>query len=163
MTALAAGALWAQGQVDDPGGWTKAKWGMSRAQVSTAFPDATMQTDPISKKPVLAINGFPIQKVTFFVRFIFSQTDELQEVLLEPEGDRAVYPRAASSNLLSALTDKYGRPEETTPRHDRFSVRYEWKWLFPVTSMTLTFNDYGVANTSLAFLDYRRRLMNDAL
>jgi len=44
LLATAAG-LSAQNPADDPSGWTKAKWGMTKAQIQIAFPDAT-QVDP---------------------------------------------------------------------------------------------------------------------
>jgi len=37
---LAVGAF-AQNAADDPGGWTKAKWGMTEAEIKAAFPQAT--------------------------------------------------------------------------------------------------------------------------
>jgi len=36
-----AGRLFPQNAADDPGGWTKAKWGMTQEQIKEAFPETT--------------------------------------------------------------------------------------------------------------------------
>jgi hypothetical protein len=165
ILALCAVACFGQAvaPAEDPGGWTLAKWGMTQTEVSSAFPMAVMQIDPISKKPVLSLNGFPIQNLTFFVRFGFGKDGHLEDVVLEPEGDRATHGRPAKSVLLTGLTDKYGKPDETAPHRDGPSMIYEWKWLSAQTAITLSHVDYGLGNTALTFLKYHRRASSSAL
>lgn len=165
---LALCAVMAFGQAaapaEDPGGWTLAKWGMTQAQVSGVFPMASVQMDPISKRPGLILSGFPIQNLTFLVRFRFSAAGELDEVVIEPEGDRATHGRPAQSILLRGLTDKYGKPDETAPhRDDGPSMSYEWRWMFAGTTIKLQHVDYGLGNTALTFLTYHRRVVSNAL
>jgi hypothetical protein len=36
--AISIGFLFAQNPADDPGGWSKAKWGMTQTDINMAFP-----------------------------------------------------------------------------------------------------------------------------
>jgi hypothetical protein len=86
---LAAGFLFAQNPADDPGGWLKAKWGMTQPRISEAFPGQTnMYNDWSRSKPALAlgINGTVIASAHYDVRFFFDKDGGLSGVLIAPEG-----------------------------------------------------------------------------
>jgi hypothetical protein len=76
------------------------------------------------------------------------------------------------SNLLTALTDKYGSPRADSPiakdvGNGLHFVDYEWKWIFPTTIISLGYIDYGSSAengvTGIVSLGYRLRRKSDVL
>ncbi len=152
----------------DPGGWNKAKWGMNQSQISNVFPEAKLYEVPGiergSKRLVFGMKGFQIDRMKFEVRFYFDSDERLREVGLSPEGGetriRGVTTLAlpARDNLLIALTDKYGKPDAKAPeRTGKYSISYEWEWLFPKTAITLRYVDFGEGEGGILSLGYRLR------
>jgi hypothetical protein len=152
----------------DPGGWSKAKWGMNQSQILNVFPEAKLYevpgVEPGSKKLVFGIKGFQIDRMKFEVRFYFDSDERLREVGLSPEGGETRIPgvttlaRTAKDNLLIALTDKYGKPDAKAPeRTGKYSLAYEWEWLFPKTAITLRYVDFGEGEGGILTLGYRLR------
>jgi hypothetical protein len=152
----------------DPGGWNKAKWGMNQSQISNVFPEAKLYEVPGiergSKRLVFGMKGFQIDRMKFEVRFYFDSDERLKEVGLSPEGGetriRGVTTLAlpARDNLLIALTDKYGKPDAKAPeRTGKYSISYEWEWLFPKTAITLRYVDFGEGEGGILSLGYRLR------
>jgi hypothetical protein len=138
----------------DPGGCNKAKWGMKQSQILNVFPEAKLYEVPGiergSKRLVFGLRGFQIERMKFEVRFYFDADERLKEVGLSPEGGetkiRGITTLAlpAKDNLLIALTDKYGKPDAKAPeRTGKYSISYEWEWLFPKTAITLRCVDFG--------------------
>jgi hypothetical protein len=134
----------AQGKVIDPGGWTKAKWGMKEAQVRTAFPAAKLIID--HGDSLLGLEHYEIGPIKYRVTFYFDKKGGgLNGVALQAEnGDavQVVYAGAAKSALLDALRDKYGEPtsahaEPPSPT----GVMRKWQWLMPQTGITLSYMD----------------------
>lgn len=183
LIAMTAGALCPQTPVpsgaDDPGGWTKAKWGMTQSQIIEAFPGQTgFLNDPSRPKSttVLGIKSVSIGPAGVYdIRFFFDKNGGLKEVIIEPEGGvvgKGLGPFVAKTNLLGALTDKYGMPHADTPIDKRGdyglnSVTYQWSWIFPKTIISLSYIDYGSSGpnemTGITVLGYRLRQTNDAL
>ena len=59
----------AQDKVIDPGGWTKAKWGMTEAQIKAAFPEAKHIID--NGDPLLGLEHYEIGPIKYRVNFYF--------------------------------------------------------------------------------------------
>ena len=116
----------AQNSADDPGGWTKAKWGMTEDQIKAAFPEA----GPVrffKQMNRLGLPTYNIDRIRFDVVFGFDDSGTLQEVTLfdefTAEGMRqstdtqrlSAIPGLATGienvkrDLLSSLTAKYGK------------------------------------------------------
>jgi len=175
---VAAGCLFAQNPADDPGGWTKAKWGMTQAQIVEAYSGQTRLRDYSAPKPhsVLEIAGISIGTgPPYKASFSFDKASRLSSVLIEPatgmSGTGSV-ASVAKSNLLTALTDKYGLPQADTPipAHDDYGmhkITYKWTWIFPTTVISLNYVDYGSSMstgvTGITYLSYRLRQTSDAL
>src|SRR5664279_1371235 len=56
----------------DPGGWTKAKWGMKENQIKAVFPQATQVRDA-DGDVLLGISGYRIDPIKYTVTFGFSE------------------------------------------------------------------------------------------
>lgn len=129
----------------DPGGWTKAKWGMNEKQIKAAFPQ-TSQVKNANGDLALGITGYPIGPVKYTVTFWFSETGGLRNVDLESEEEGPPHAVAewVKMNLLPQLTDKYGKPTQTTnePNEQGGGSTQGWEWLFPKTRITLTWVRY---------------------
>ena len=152
----------------DPDGWSKAKWGMNQSQILNVFPEAKLYEVPGiergSKRLVFGMKGFQIDRMKFEVRFYFDSDERLREVVLSPEGGetriRGVTTLAlpARDNLLIALRDKYGKPDAKAPeRTGKYSISYEWEWLFPKTAITLHYVDFGEGEGGILSLGYKLR------
>jgi hypothetical protein len=127
---------------------------MTQAQILDVFPEAKLYEVPGiergSKRLVFGMKGFQIDRMKFEVRFYFDSDERLREVGLSPEGGETRIPgvttlaRTAKDSLLIALTDKYGKPDAKAPeRTGKYSIAYEWEWLFPKTAITLRYVDFG--------------------
>lgn len=159
IAAAAAGALAGQEAPasNDPGGWTKAKWGMTQAQIGEAFPDnAKLYPEESGSRMILGLNGVTMGEpaaLTYRVRFFFDKSGGLREVLIVPE----LEPKSAKSRLLSGLTEKYGQPHAAPPEPTHGSLDYKWTWTFEKTIISLGYIDFGVTT-----LDYKLRQSSDA-
>src|SRR6266404_3814392 len=151
-------------QVEDPHGWTKAKWGMTEEDIKKLFSDAailvpkTKAEAPLLDAPkgfkFLGIRNFEIIPLAYTVRFVFDKGG-LNSVTLWPEGDKAVVCDVAQSQLLWMLKDKYGTPQSSNedmrdpPGKDR-----RWEWTLPDTAIKLSFGDYRDTKFNFVFLTY---------
>ena len=68
---LSGPAMFAQDKVIDPGGWTKAKWGMTEAQIKTAFPEAKPIID--NGDPLLGLEHYEVGPIKYRVTFYFDK------------------------------------------------------------------------------------------
>jgi len=163
---LSGPAMIAQNKAIDPGGWTKAKWGMTEAQVKTAFPGAKRIID--YGDPLLGLEHYEIGPIKYRVTFYFDKKGGgLTGVALEAENGDAtpgVYAEAAKGALLSALRDKYGEPTSTQVQPPSpIGVKREWRWLMPQTGITLSYMDAPDRQYRFALLVYSKRKKQDQL
>jgi hypothetical protein len=163
ILSLSASSLLAQdSKPQDPGGWNKAKWGMKKDAIIAEFDGKPhMAPNPIGEGEDLTLDEFPIGTMLFNVRFVFEESVErgLMEVMLSPNGDQRVFPRPAYSNLLSALTEKYGNP--TSTREESLSsggISRQAEWLLTVTRIRIALSDYGRSYAGFMVLDYKKRV-----
>jgi hypothetical protein len=147
----------AQNAADDPGGWTKAKWGMTAAQVKAAYPEAAMIEDPrvtrlnaaypgtLKNVPLfLGIRGYAVNSSSvgpsmYTVTFFFGKDDHLNGVMFDPElgerNDTAV--ELAHFTLLTLLTNNYDKPTQSSEDKIQNGVDHKWQWIFPTTVIEL--------------------------
>lgn len=143
LIACCAGPSSAQ-ILQDPGGWTKAKWGMTASELRTAFPEAIV-AGSVLRIPQCEIDGERVH-VTFEV----DPEAGLRRVRIEPDEKSSVDPnldvpprtvaRIGEILLLAGLKDQYGEPREATmePSFDETGqVTHLWRWSFPSTSIVL--------------------------
>lgn len=149
-------------QAEDPHGWTKAKWGMTEAEIKAAFPDAKI-VNPGARLSFLAYDGLQIGVIHYHVQFSFDK-DALIQVNLQPEGDRAVVSEVAQGALLTGLKDKYGAPQShENPIASPAGQEHEWEWTFPESVIALTFAEHHERQYNFTTLVYRKRQKADAL
>lgn len=172
MMAL-AGALLAG---DDPGGWSKAKWGMTDEEILKAFDGQAKRWENAApgQRGGLAIYGLEIAGVKFDVSMGFDKEDKLLGVSFAPsdqmEESRKVLDGHASAQVLAMrakatfqalenlLVEKYGRPWKS----DEGTNSTEMQWTFPTTVITLSRDVVGSAELTLSWvhLIYRQRGAN---
>jgi hypothetical protein len=103
--------------VQDPGGWSKAKWGMTEPQLLAAFGPEIVRLDPpqkIGDTPVhLTVQPFELARFQFRAYLVPDKTGRLASVLLAPIHD-ADSTDALFETLEQLLVQKYGRPWSTT-------------------------------------------------
>jgi hypothetical protein len=148
LAALCAGLAPAQ-TIQDPEGWTNAKWGMTRMELERTFPQAAVYNSggsgPTFGLPEAEIDGARVR-----VGFQVDDQAGLQKVFIEPDQRSSVDPsleapaptvaRIAQILLLAGLKEKYGEPREATaePSFDEtLLVTHQWRWSFPGTSVVL--------------------------
>ncbi len=160
LLALSAGCLFAQSQNPDPGGWTTAKWGMTRAGLQTPFPQAADNTND-QGLPFFGLKDYEISQRLFFVEFNFDRsTSGLASVLIMPQrryfpgmapippGGLEIMLDNAQSLFLDGLMGKYGKPDQRETDDD--GTRH-WRWLFPETTIEVE------RSGNLLMLSYRKR------
>lgn len=162
------------GAQEDPGGWTKAKWGMTQAQVLQVFPEAHLisyswdaprrKGDRRPEDPPRVFFGLEhltigASPITYIVEFTF-KAGALESVKIE--NDQRARHGASSGLLLSGLREKYGEPVTvTTERPFSFVLLCNWEWMLPQTVITLHTNEMPTAEIDT--LTYRHRVKNDQL
>lgn len=158
LLGIVAVAGLAQNPGDDPGGWTKAKWGMTEDQIKAAFPDAA-QVRFFRETNRLGLPAYNIDRIRFEVVFGFDASGALQEVTLfdefTAEGMRqftdtqrlSAIPGVATGienvkgDLLNSLTTKYGKFSDHAITEK--GTQDEWSWLFPSTTVKLQWRHAG--------------------
>lgn len=144
VTAIAASSALGQNPKDDPGGWTKAKWNMTEARLKTIFPDLAPTMDQIMNQTEPGLRHYRIQGVPgspYTVTFVM-RGPGLASVYLtsELEGPPQTVAELSKIELLSALTDKYGKPSQETEERDHTGSEKKWEWIFPTTRIVLYWN-----------------------
>jgi hypothetical protein len=128
MLAAAAISLAA----DDPGGWSKAKWGMTDAQISEAFGAEAIHLDAPDENGVRTVVLLDLAGVPCFAEMLPDQTGRLASVMILP---RKVSDMTETLYLAvkKMLIQKYGPPSKTseTPRASGVF------WTFPTTIIGL--------------------------
>jgi hypothetical protein len=144
---LLAGAAFA---ADDPGGWSKAKWGMNEIQLADAFGADLIHTGDPSKAIHLAVD-VALADVPFRAELALDKDGKLAHVLLTPRRDKDA-DEFLFEHLQDALVLKYGRPWKSTAGH---STKYQWS--FPATSITLSIFQDKELGACMISLSYDRR------
>ncbi len=151
-------ACFSLGAQDDPGGWTKAKWGMTEAQIREAFPEARVY--PYPRNPVnhffgldhITIGPSPI---TYRVEFIF-KSGGLGSVKISLTDAKDSAP--ANINFLQGLREKYGEPTSVKVEGSRLFPERTWEWLLPQTVIIL----YDIPGLGLT-VTYHQRMKSNQL
>lgn len=133
----------------DPGGWSKAKWGMTVEEVVQVFNGQAKRTDgckersgspPSAKDPKVClaeIEDIEIEGDHFRVAFRFDRvTKRLDIVNLEPVGDLYAWDTRAEK-LERMLTEKYGQPAYRKNTDQRLFKGVDCTWVFPQTKIFL--------------------------
>lgn len=146
-------AIGALAAADDPGGWTRAKWGMTEDQVITAFGgEVTRFAKPDSANGArIGIERLDLSGTTFKVYMSMDAGGKLERVLLSP-----IDPKAATDGLFQSLqellVEKYGRPWVT--KEGRIT---DVQWTVGSTVIQLTRADLALINMRIVSVQYRRR------
>jgi hypothetical protein len=154
LVAFCAGRSAAQ-VVQDPGGWTKAKWGMTVSELKQAFPQAVTYNSRHSG-PAFGIPECEIDGARAHVVFEMDDHAGLRSVLIEPVETSSVDPdldsppptvaRIGEILLLAGLKEKFSEPGAATvePIFDEAGqVTHEWRWSFPTTSVVLVWKSHA--------------------
>jgi hypothetical protein len=139
---------------EDPGGWTKAKWGMSEADLRAAFPEARRLDPPEPvNKATLTIDSVKLADIEFTVYFSPDPKGHLSRVILNPRYSADANDRVFQA-LENALVEKYGRASKT--EEDNVTIL---QWRFPQTTIELTRVKLPGGNAMrLVHLVYRMRV-----
>lgn len=139
---------------DDPGGWSKAKWGMTEPQIASAF-----GADRIVHIPLAAGGAQPgvdIDLVGAPFRAMFGLKDgRLAGVNISPRQEKDRNDQVFES-LVNALVEKYGRPWKSETGQMLKTTEYQWS--LPTTVITASFTTASSV-TDICILDihYGRR------
>ena len=162
LLCVTLGCLFPQQNPDDPNGWTKAKWGMSKDEIIKAFPDATEFYNHLTGRAI-GLRHFEIGSQKLTVMFVFGDepASGLKSIAFEPEGP---YPELASSELLARLKDKYGQPiESATDNRTLDGKVHLWEWTIDTTDIKLSFGDFRNPEYDFCTLQYRKIEKQDVL
>lgn len=128
----------------DPSGWTKAKWGMTDADILQAFDgDAVRLATPEKVSGIrinVAIEQIEITGVKFKALMIPAPDGKLKNVLLSPRKGEQEDP-SLFRRLQDLLVRKYGRPWLNTVDHTT-----DAQWTLPTTVITLTMTSLPAMN-----------------
>lgn len=133
---LCAVALGAVLFAADPGGWSKAKWGMTEDQILQAFGAEAVRLEPpekVSDVPVHIAVPIQLAGVPFRALMIPDEDGKLSSVLLAPV-HTSDETDVLFQNLKELLSQKYGHPLLTT-QEGHFT---EVLWLAGSTVITLS-------------------------
>jgi hypothetical protein len=114
LAGAIVGCLAAQNAADDPGGWNKAKWGMTQEEVKGAFREVTFTAYPLDGLRGLNLASYPISGRKFSVAFLFDKENHLGSVhltyakaLVRPDG--AEVPLLRPVGVVQDATSKPSR------------------------------------------------------
>jgi hypothetical protein len=150
LSLLAAAAAFA---ADDPGGWTKAKWGMTDAQILAAFPGQAVRLDPPDAGAHIAIKAFDLAGSPFYVRFLTDPESGLNRVVVHAPHLSSERLDLLFQNLQNMLVEKYGRPWKSAEFGES-----ELQWSFPSTTITLGRTKVTGFGTQFLTLIYVKRV-----
>jgi len=143
LLALVVGA-------NDPGGWSRAKWGMTESQLLEAgiatrlkHPDRLKDGTPLN----IGVESVAIGQVNFKAGFAIDPETGLRAVYLEPVS-RDDFNEAVFGVVEELLVEKYGKP------WNRDSVD---QWSFPTTKITLRLHSVPAIHFQWLSLVYERR------
>lgn len=134
------------------GGWSKARFGMTTAQVITSFAGKATKLDPpesyeddkyLARAEISDTKIGPIEHA--LVRFVFPRgKDRLERIyitesVVKPAADVDVRMRAEYEQLSKMLIEKYGRPAKETKDNARETETFEESttWTLPIMVVEL--------------------------
>ena len=148
---------------DDPGGWSKAKWGMTEEEVIKAFDGQVKRIEAAEpgQRPRVGIEALDVAGMKLTVSMGFGADGKLRAVLFEPvnlsDASNDMFQR-----LENLLVEKYGRPWKSSEGTSTGST--EMQWSFATTVITLSRDWLGVAGVTprvmVVTLIYRQRVGN---
>jgi hypothetical protein len=153
-------AVLACAATEDPGGWSKAKWGMTDDEIVKAFDG---QVAPLSKvdryqHARVGIESLEVAGVKFKVYMSPGSDNKLDHVLFSPVNPDDATDQTFQS-LENLLVQKYGRPWKTNEN----TATTELQWSFPTTVITLArseLNVPGIGRSVFVSLIYKKRSEN---
>lgn len=131
---------------DDPGGWTRAKWGMNSGEILKLF-----QGDAAGATPRLTIPSYEVTGTKFRVLLIMDKDDRLDHVSMSPIA-MADSTDALFQSVEELLVQKYGRPWKSDE-----AGTTEFQWTFPTTVITLSRTKSAIAGAALLSVSYKHR------
>lgn len=139
-------------QAADPGGWQKARWGMSQRQVAAAVPGA-QEFDVKTKTGVSREFGLPaydVEGCNFRVEFDFD-AEKLKSVSLDLTGDKN--PINCPGIIMGGLKDRYGAPSSNDTSVFPGMVRVTTEtleWIFPKSIVRVRYTNMDASATFLS-------------
>jgi hypothetical protein len=112
---------------EDPGGWTRAKWGMKSPELIKLF-----QGEVTGETPRLSVPSYEVAGTKFRVLLIMDKEDRLDHVSLSPISMADCTDQLFQS-VQELLVQKYGRPWKSDE-----AGTTEFQWTFPTTVITLS-------------------------
>lgn len=138
---------------DDPGGWSKANWGMTADQILAAFPgEAARMPEPDKyNHAAVSIDSIDVAGTTFRVYFIPDDAGRLAAVNIQPR-DMAGNSESTFQSVENLLVEKYGRPWKSD------DAETELQWTFPTTTLTLAKTTLPGSRAVFVSLTYTHRI-----
>jgi hypothetical protein len=138
---------------EDPGGWTKAKWGMSSAEIIKLFEGDAIKEDLPAGSTFgrISIPAYEVVGTKFYVLLITDKDDRLDHVSMRPVAMADCTDQLFQS-LEELLVQKYGRPWKSDE-----SGTTEFQWTFATTVITLSRTKSSITGAALLSVSYKRR------
>lgn len=153
---------------DDPKGWSKVHWGMTRDDIRVQLPEAKDFMDE-EKVERFGLRKYSISGSDYTVEFLqtgyvltLQPGHKVSGVRIEPYREapiasdvvQRIRAQQAQHDLSSLLIGKYGSPTQENTGSESIS-----RWLFPTTEIKLSYdeNDYG----TFTKLVYSQRTQSD--
>ncbi len=137
---------------DDPGGWTKAKWGMNSQEIIKLF-----QGEAAGETPRLTIPSYEVAGTKFRVLLIMDKADRLDHVSMSPIA-LADSTDALFQSVEELLVQKYGRPWKSEE-----AGTTDLQWTFPTTLITLSRTKSAIAGAALISVSFKHRTESDRM
>ena len=138
---------------DDPAGWTRAKWGMTEAQLAEAFPGqlATWSHPDQLNHSRIGLDRFEIGTIAYKVQFCPDADGRLSSVILAPI-DLSDMNEVVFQKLEQLLVEKYGRPYKAED-----GVARNRQWTFQTTVIELALSSIPGTRQRLLHVEYRHK------
>ncbi len=149
FAALAATAA------EDPAGWSKARWGMTDAQIVEAFGAEATRLDPpeqVSGIPVRTAVPVELAGVQFRALMLTDKSGKLTAVLITPTTP-AAQTDSLYQSLQELLVQKYSRPRNVS---EEMGIT-ELQWLAGSTVITLIRGKLPLTTRRIVNLKYEKQ------
>ena len=137
-------------QALDPGGWGKAKWGMTVQQIKVVYPDAKWNNNG------LVLRDFLIDGMHFDVEFESPGPAGLMAVDLQPTGEKHTRAKVYSKKFLQKLTDEYGPPSWGKLKEPDGGITREVIWIFTASLIRVLYMESPVTETKTFAVQYHK-------
>lgn len=148
-------AVLAASAADDPGGWTKAKWGMTEPQIADAFGKDAVRLDPPEKISDIQVHlAVPVDLagVQFRALMVPDAAGKLDSVLIDPVNQSDANDGLYQS-LQELLVQKYGQPWKAS---EELGIS-ELQWTVGTTVITLTRGKLPLTDQRIVNIHYRKK------